>query len=141
MIRVVHPVSRIRILTFYPSLIPDPGVKKAPDPGSGSATLEFYFDPSIIIKTKSTEIKPSHSEVKGESSIISESTRLTSKQSSLEFIIAFIRYISLKLIIMLISMSCLFYGPARPWERRSKSTLRKLCILTVLRKGRKKFHI
>ncbi len=29
-----------RILTFYPSRIPDPGVKKAPDPGSGSATLE-----------------------------------------------------------------------------------------------------
>ncbi len=31
--------SRIRMLTFYPSQIPDPGVKKAPDPGSGSATL------------------------------------------------------------------------------------------------------
>ncbi len=31
--------SRIRILIFYPSRIPDPGVKKAPDPGSGSATL------------------------------------------------------------------------------------------------------
>jgi hypothetical protein len=30
---------RIRILIFYPSRIPDPGVKKAPDPGSGSATL------------------------------------------------------------------------------------------------------
>jgi hypothetical protein len=30
--------SRIRMLTFYPSRIPDPGVKKAPDPGSGSAT-------------------------------------------------------------------------------------------------------
>jgi hypothetical protein len=26
-------------LDFYPSRIPDPGVKKAPDPGSGSATL------------------------------------------------------------------------------------------------------
>ncbi len=26
--------SRIRMLTFYPSRIPDPGVKKAPDPGS-----------------------------------------------------------------------------------------------------------
>ncbi len=25
---------RIRMLTFYPSRIPDPGVKKAPDPGS-----------------------------------------------------------------------------------------------------------
>ncbi len=31
--------SRIRILTFYPSRIPDPGVKKAPDPGSGSETM------------------------------------------------------------------------------------------------------
>ncbi len=38
---VVHPGSgsRIRILTFYPPWIPDQGVKKAPDPGSGSATL------------------------------------------------------------------------------------------------------
>jgi hypothetical protein len=27
--------SRIRMLTFYPSRIPDPGLKKAPDPGSG----------------------------------------------------------------------------------------------------------
>jgi hypothetical protein len=27
------------MLTFYPSRIPDPGVKKATDPGSGSATL------------------------------------------------------------------------------------------------------
>jgi hypothetical protein len=31
--------SRIRILIFYPSRIP--GVKRAPDPGSGSATLIF----------------------------------------------------------------------------------------------------
>jgi hypothetical protein len=46
MILVVHPESRIRILTFYPSRILDPGVKKAPDPdpqhwieGSGSRPL------------------------------------------------------------------------------------------------------
>jgi hypothetical protein len=32
-----HPGSRIRI--FSPFWIPDPGVKKAPHPGSGSATL------------------------------------------------------------------------------------------------------
>ncbi len=32
--------SRIRISTFYPFRIPDRGVKKAPDPGSGSATLD-----------------------------------------------------------------------------------------------------
>jgi hypothetical protein len=41
MIRVAHPGSRIRMLTFYPSRIPDPGVRKAPDPGSGSATLWY----------------------------------------------------------------------------------------------------
>jgi hypothetical protein len=35
--------SRIRMLTFYPSRIPEPGVKKAPDPGSGSATLINFF--------------------------------------------------------------------------------------------------
>jgi hypothetical protein len=35
-----HSGSRIRILTFYPSRILDPGVKKAPDPGPGSVTLK-----------------------------------------------------------------------------------------------------
>jgi hypothetical protein len=30
---------------FADSRIPDPGVKKAPDPGSGSATLLFLSDP------------------------------------------------------------------------------------------------
>ncbi len=34
MIWVIHPGSRF----FYPSRITDPGVKKTPDPGSGSAT-------------------------------------------------------------------------------------------------------
>ncbi len=33
--------SRIRMLTFYPSRIPDSGVKKTPDPGS--ATLVFWI--------------------------------------------------------------------------------------------------
>jgi hypothetical protein len=44
----VHPGSgsRIQILTFYPSRIPDPGVKKALDPGS--ATLISYII-SILI--------------------------------------------------------------------------------------------
>jgi hypothetical protein len=41
MIRDVHPESGSRILIFYPFRIPDPGVKKVPDPGSGSATLNF----------------------------------------------------------------------------------------------------
>ncbi len=46
MIQVIHPESvfRIRILTFYTSLIPDPGDKKAPDQGSGSATLDAAMD-------------------------------------------------------------------------------------------------
>jgi hypothetical protein len=37
MIRDVHPGSQIRFLIFL--LNPDPGVKNAPDPGSGSETL------------------------------------------------------------------------------------------------------
>ncbi len=32
-----------RILIFYQSRNPNRGVKKAPDPGSGSATLEMYY--------------------------------------------------------------------------------------------------
>jgi hypothetical protein len=44
MIRVVHPGSRI--LFFYPSRIPDPGVKKAPYPGS--ATLLFISSMTIF---------------------------------------------------------------------------------------------
>ncbi len=42
-IRVVHPGSGSWIwsLIFYPSRFPDPGFKKAPDPGSGSATLDL----------------------------------------------------------------------------------------------------
>jgi hypothetical protein len=35
------------MLTFYPTWIPDPGVKKAPDPGSASATLVFC-DPLFL---------------------------------------------------------------------------------------------
>jgi hypothetical protein len=31
--------TRIRILIFYSSLIPDPGVKKAPDPGSTTLSI------------------------------------------------------------------------------------------------------
>ncbi len=47
MIRVVHPGSRI--LTFNPSRIQDPGVKKAPDPGSGSAALIILIDNSRLV--------------------------------------------------------------------------------------------
>ncbi len=41
----VHPGSgsRIRLLTFYPSRIPDPGVKKARDP-QHCFQLQFFFD-------------------------------------------------------------------------------------------------
>jgi hypothetical protein len=44
MIRDVYPRSRIRILIFNPSLIPEPGVKKAQDSGSRSATLLTTVD-------------------------------------------------------------------------------------------------
>ena len=37
--------SRIRMLTFYPSRIPDPGVKKAPDPGSVTLHQRLNTDP------------------------------------------------------------------------------------------------
>jgi hypothetical protein len=37
---IVHPRSWIWI--FFPSRIPNPGVKKAPEPGSGSATLLYW---------------------------------------------------------------------------------------------------
>jgi hypothetical protein len=48
--RDVHPGPWIHILIFYPSRIPDPGVKKAQDPESGSATLLFIKSP--IFKKK-----------------------------------------------------------------------------------------
>jgi hypothetical protein len=41
MIRVVHPGSRIRMLTFYPSRIRGSKRNPIPDPGSGSATLDL----------------------------------------------------------------------------------------------------
>jgi hypothetical protein len=39
------------MLTFYPSRIPDPGVKKAPDPGSATLlkTLQFCVDPLVSV--------------------------------------------------------------------------------------------
>jgi len=39
MIRVVHPASGSWLFIHHGSRSPDPGVKKAPDPGSRSATL------------------------------------------------------------------------------------------------------
>jgi hypothetical protein len=41
--------SRIRILIFYPSRIPDPGVPNAPDPGSRYATLDPDTQRCILI--------------------------------------------------------------------------------------------
>ncbi len=41
--------SRIWILIFYPSRIPYPGVKRAPDPGSGSAT-PFMLETAFFIR-------------------------------------------------------------------------------------------
>jgi hypothetical protein len=37
---------------FYPSRIPDPGVKKAPDPGSGSATLVSSPTNNVVPRLK-----------------------------------------------------------------------------------------
>jgi hypothetical protein len=53
MIRVVHPGPRIPdpYADFYPSRIPDPGVKKAPDPGS--ATLV----PTLLSRVCSCELQ------------------------------------------------------------------------------------
>jgi hypothetical protein len=54
MIWVVHPGSRIRILTFYPSRIPEPGVKKGKK-GTGSriqirntASKKGHFDAGYL---------------------------------------------------------------------------------------------
>ncbi len=44
MIRVVHPGSRIRMLTIYSSRIPHPGVKKAPDHGSRIRNTDFLLN-------------------------------------------------------------------------------------------------
>jgi hypothetical protein len=47
MIRAVYPGSgsqiQIMIFIFYPSRIPDSGVKKAPDPGSGTLLRTIIF--------------------------------------------------------------------------------------------------
>jgi hypothetical protein len=40
--------NMIRIFIFYAPRIPDPGVKKAPDLGSGSATLILPSDDNVI---------------------------------------------------------------------------------------------
>ncbi len=46
MIRVVHPGSRIPDpdADFIPSRIPDPGVKKVPNPGSRIRNTGIYVD-------------------------------------------------------------------------------------------------
>jgi len=40
---LILKIGGLRIMTFYPSRIPDPGLKKAPPPGSGSTTLKCTF--------------------------------------------------------------------------------------------------
>jgi hypothetical protein len=50
--------SRTWILTFYPSLIPDPVVKTAPDPGSGSAILVGVCGFSSICRNQSCVYLP-----------------------------------------------------------------------------------
>jgi hypothetical protein len=44
-------LSRIRILIFYPSRILDQWIKKAPDPGFGSATLDVRLQPTNHLGT------------------------------------------------------------------------------------------
>ncbi len=55
--------SRIRI--FYPSKIPDPGVKKAPDPESGSTTLILGAVPHLSEKLDPNPHESQHSGVLG----------------------------------------------------------------------------
>jgi hypothetical protein len=57
MIRVVHPGSRILDpdTDFLPCRIPDPGVKKAPNPGSGSATLIYFLVSDMVQKILSVQ--------------------------------------------------------------------------------------
>jgi hypothetical protein len=68
MIQVVHPGSRIRILTFYPSRIPGPGIKKAPDPGSGSATLTLtsVADPGCLSRIADLNCLHPGSQIQGQ---------------------------------------------------------------------------
>jgi hypothetical protein len=82
----------------------------------------FSFDPNIIIKnTKSTFTKtePSNNEVKGEGLISYDTIRNISRKNSLEFIID--PCILLKLTIMSVSTSCLFYNSTHIEEGNSKS--------------------
>jgi hypothetical protein len=50
MIQNVHPGSgsRIQILIFYPSRIPDTGVKKTPDPGPATLVLWIWIGIPLI---------------------------------------------------------------------------------------------
>jgi hypothetical protein len=57
MIRVFHPISRIRMLAFYPSQIPDPEVKKAPDPGSAALHVGNKIKSSRIQNTAKAHIQ------------------------------------------------------------------------------------
>jgi hypothetical protein len=56
--------------------------------------MSFFFDPSIIIITKSTETEPPHAEVK-EKGLISrgDTIKNNSRQRSLEFIIESVHFI------------------------------------------------
>ncbi len=56
MIWVVHLGSRIRMLTLLPSRIPDPGVKKAPNPGSRIRNTAAMF--RILVRTDFALVDP-----------------------------------------------------------------------------------
>jgi hypothetical protein len=61
--RDVHAGSgpRIQILIFYPSRIPDPGVKKAPDPGPTEAKTNLsIFNPKNRFNARGNVIPDVH---------------------------------------------------------------------------------
>ncbi len=63
-------------LIFYPSRIQDPGVKKAPDPGSGSATLTECTGTVLLLDTLRYFIGYAHRDLKPENILIDEDSHL-----------------------------------------------------------------
>ncbi len=82
------PDSLIRILNFYPSRIPDPGVKKTPDPGS--ATPKSVFGHHQIYRNKWNHTRLDVAEVHqgqiqgGQQAVGRHARRVTHVQSHLE---------------------------------------------------------
>jgi hypothetical protein len=58
MIRDVHPRFRVPTLIFYPSRIPDQGVKQAPVPGSRIRIRNTVFEKTFFFIPKKTGLDP-----------------------------------------------------------------------------------